>query len=490
MLKGFIENNILTTGPVDQLLHKASGLARDIAVLGLPKEAGDIWNTIILHPDFRPTSELLLVWKCTGFAAPDGLWQYISGWDALAKMAPAELSRELISSIRPRHPTLRLGATGPATHDSVPQASSRNTEAPLEWTEFVGNVKFHPAEPPKRCAVVLSDAYRCRRDDLVPAVMSKTVEALRYGADTDNLCKVLEIWEPYFLSGWTREQLGLSREAVQGYAAYVQRVVEKRLTNGRKRYEEFYENHSLRQILDEIDENTIESPLYRTFEYPRMEEDKMLPSILHAPASTQQIQEAEERIGRSLPEDIQAYFRLTNGCGEIAIEEGQSFKCRLPPVEEMEFEDWQDGYSFALLPNLGRRVEVDWPGVDRGIKMYEPDGQGTEYVWIMDGEKIAEAKEKLAAVYEAGDESVKLAIDGEIVAQYGSREAYDAMQDYCLYLQFWGDPQSDIFPTIRPFLCYIAFESRRAEDPSPLKALDEEAEETEEDEPIMGQGGE
>lgn len=128
-----------------------------------------------------------------------------------------------------------------------------------------------------------------------------------------------------------------------------------------------------------------------------------------------------------------------------------------------------EDYSFDLLPKFDA-VNVKWPGVSGGaIAMYEHNGQGTRYVWVATADLIRDAKKRLSEACEAADTVCKASIDRYIVSYYGSREIFDPMNEYCIYHQPWvGVGESDVFPTFRAYLLYVAYESRHQVERSPL----------------------
>lgn len=105
----------------------------------------------------------------------------------------------------------------------------------------------------------------------------------------------------------------------------------------------------------------------------------------------------------------------------------------------LESEEYILDYQFELLPDTHDNisVEIDWPGIEGGgVTLYENDGRGTFYCWIVTESLINIAKERLHATYMEVSEKREV-INKLIVQQYGSMRVFDAMK-YAIYRNRWA----------------------------------------------------
>jgi hypothetical protein len=336
------------------------------------------------------------------------------------------------------------------------------------------------------------------RQNEVPALMEQIAKRIHANQQSEYLSTIRHVWRPYLLAGWLREKLSISLQELQDYAKFILDTTKARLENGAIRPDDVYADFSIQQLLTELDHNTVSDPEYSLQDnydnVSEAEESAVDPgagendsesqklsrpsSILKSPATTEQIVEAETRLSRKLPEDLKDLLLITNGCRPVKIMSSPTFfKLRIPALDDifLEEEDYMLDYMFELLPDANLGIGIDWPGIEGGgIALYEHDGQGTEYVWILTESLVEEAKSSLQMAYDEADEEKKGAIDRQIVSYYGSREVYDELKT-CLYLQCWGEPNGQIvFPTFKSYLNWVAYQSRGRQERSPLKGVDGE----------------
>jgi hypothetical protein len=249
-----------------------------------------------------------------------------------------------------------------------------------------------------------------------------------------------QAWERYFLSGWLRERLGVDENELKEYARFVCETARKRLENGVLKATEVSKDHSMKEMLDELDRNTVGTVVPTGyFEYANVlyednndegkEHVKTAPyshpsTILRKPATPEQIAEAEMTLGRSLPDDLKEFYALTNGTRPVIRGPWQPPIPKLPLMSVQSLfwqeEDWMTNYAFNLLPEGKLRLSIDWPGVEYGgIAMYESIDQG-EYLWYLTEELVSKAKKVLKDAYQKKEQAEKQALDALVKMHHGS----------------------------------------------------------------------
>ena len=113
------------------------------------------------------------------------------------------------------------------------------------------------------------------------------------------------------------------------YATSVHDTTRKILEEGSLKATEFFQDYSMKEMLDELDENTVDRAVPKEYhEYVSAqyedndEEDRKhfetsryshSSTILRKAATAEQLSQAEKTIGRSLPDDLKEFYALTNG---------------------------------------------------------------------------------------------------------------------------------------------------------------------------------
>lgn len=314
-------------------------------------------------------------------------------------------------------------------------------------------------------------AHSLGHDNDVETLMTRIAKRIHSNQQPEYLGFLRVVWQRYLLPGWLRKQLDLSPEKLSSYADFVLATAKRRLEDGPLRPEALYADKSIHGLLEILEHNTKTDPRYEDEDEDQNSVPPEQRQVLRPAATDEEISAAEERIGRLLPDDMKDFLRISNGCGRIRSG-AWLFRVPLPPLDQIYLEDegYMADYTFTLLPDadLGG-VEVDWPGITGGgIAMYENDGQGTDYVWILTEELVAEAKARLDEAYVAATGEQKGKITRAIEQLYGSVRAFDEMRT-CVYRQGWGSPSGQICcPSFRAFLCRVVYESQYVEERSPL----------------------
>jgi hypothetical protein len=306
---------------------------------------------------------------------------------------------------------------------------------------------------------------------------------------------IQQAWGRYFLSGWFQEKLEVTEYRLERYAEFVLDTTRKRLEQGFLKPEVVFKDKTFEQMVQEIQVNTLRhTQVFEEYYYtsdgegggskeiiqgekpPNNVKYSAPTKILRKPATDQDIVAAEERVGRPLPDDLKQFYSITNGTRRVAC--GPFYwrlSNRLPKVQDLEWEEeaYMTDYGFNLIPWEEVPLAVDWPGIaGGGISMYEHDGQGTRYVWYIQGELLNIAKQALNSAYETADEKGKEILDELVVQYHGSWERLKSL-DACWYQHTWGMPEGTIiFYDFRSYLSHVLHKTMYEKDKSPFKEND------------------
>lgn len=472
-LQNFFEDEILCDWSKDRVAGEALLKAKEIAMLGMPEEANAILKLLSDHGLFRfgdASFEIECIWTSSGLPPPD-----LSRGGEGAVWVPSEeslMKKEL--ELGRQFPYLPDYAHWSCVDQRMFDRLSGWLDTQRDSEHSDASTGFQAMKVSSGLAALLAMSSELGTEDTMlkqMSIMSIVAKRVHANCQMDYLGTVRAVWEPYLLSGWLRERLDLTVKSVQEYAHFVLSTTQARLERGAIRPDELYAGFSMEQVIEHINQNTITTEGYtdEDINVDAGEEEFRQDSIMREPATVEHIEQAEKRLGRQIPSEMKEFYRLTNGTGRVRRSE--DFDIRLAPLDDLFYEEEQymEDYSFNLLPKF-EGVDVMAPGISGGaISMYEGDGQGTLYVWVVTAELIRDAKKRLSEAYEAADAVGKASVDQAIVDYYGSREVFNAMNDYCIYQQPWaGDGESDVFPTFRAYLLNVAFESRHQVERSPL----------------------
>lgn len=98
----------------------------------------------------------------------------------------------------------------------------------------------------------------------IPDLMKRIANRIHANQQSHYLASIRFIWKEYLISGWLREHLRVSFESMKEYASFVLATTKKRLDSGPQNANDLYANHTLKQLLQELDQNTISSPTSKT----------------------------------------------------------------------------------------------------------------------------------------------------------------------------------------------------------------------------------
>lgn len=325
-------------------------------------------------------------------------------------------------------------------------------------------------------------------------IMARITDQIHVDQQALYLALVRQAWKRYFLSGWLRERLGVDKNKLREYAGFIRETTRKRLEEGVLKATEVFKDHSMKEMLDELDRNTVRTVVpeeYFEIASVRYEDNDdegkehvktaryLHPStILRKPATPEQIAEAETTVGRPLPDDLKEFYALTNGTRPVSQGPWPPMpELRLKSVQSLYWEegDWMTNYPLVLLAEGKLPKSVDWPGIEYGgIAMYENCGQSTDYLWYLTEELVDKAKKVLDDAYQKKEQAEKQALDELVNIHYGSWERLKNLKT-CWYQQRWGIPEGTVvYHDFKAFLSEVVLNSRVEEDKSPLRAPKEE----------------
>lgn len=324
-------------------------------------------------------------------------------------------------------------------------------------------------------------------------IMAHITDRIHVGQQALYLALVRQAWKRYFLSGWLRERLGADENKLREYAEFIRETTRKRLEEGVLLATEVFKDHSMKEMLDELDRNTVGTVVPEDYfefasvhyedndeegkEHVKTAKNSHPSTILRKPATPEQIAEAETTVGRPLPDDLKEFYALTNGTRPVLQGPWPPVpELRLKSVQSLYWEecDWMTNYPLVLLADGKLPKSVDWPGIEHGgIAMYESCGQGTNYLWYLTEELVSKAKKALDDAYQKKSQAEKQVLDELVNLHYGSWERLKNLKT-CWYQQLWGTPEETaVYPDFKAFLGEVVLKSRLEVDKSPLRAPDE-----------------
>ena len=294
-------------------------------------------------------------------------------------------------------------------------------------------------------------------------IMSRIAQCINGNQQTVYLSQVRHVWRRYFVSVWLRDRLRLNVQDLKGYAQYVREMTKKRLEEGMLKPDDVFKDKTFEEMLGELDSNTVpftEDPDYELVDYGSDDDgendepsadrgENRLDTILREPATVEQIAAVEERLGQPLPGDLKDFYALTNGTRHVVKQYpgNHIFKRRFPKIQSLcwEDDDYMDDYSFVLLPESETPVSIGWPGIEGGgIAIHDRDGEGSEYVWYLNGEVVAKAKRALSEAYGDVDDTGKRALDILVKKYHGGWERLGDLKA-CWYQQSGGSDDTIVF---------------------------------------------
>lgn len=481
-LQGFYEDQILGEPSPDVVGRQGYRQALHLAMLGLADEAHAIFMLLHRH-DLKPARQ---------WAQGTSIALFYHASDLASPLAGEESDVVELQRFSMKFPLSYIHNSDGQQID-LDNITENDFSALHEYTMELTS-KDHANAATGYAAVKLSAALttltymadalgkEAEARDLL-AMMSRRINANRQAAFIDS---AFVAWEKWFLPGELRRAIGVEIFDLQDYTVFVRETLEKRLENGPVLPGEVYAGKSIRELLEELDRNTMSDPEFDPSEFWFGGEEEAQPaSIFKEPATEEDIRTKEEEMGRWLPGQLRELLKISNGCEHVKSAPGDR-AMRLVPLDMIFLEDdeYMDDYGFSLLPDF--KVEPARPrGIDEkdyeysfkvelcryggGIGIYEPDGQGTDYVWILPGATVDAARRKVQETYDKVSEEQQGRIEEEIGRRYGSRAVYEGIE-YCINVQGWGSPKGQkVYPDFMSYLRAVVYESRVGVDRSPVK---------------------
>ena len=245
-------------------------------------------------------------------------------------------------------------------------------------------------------------------------------------------------------------------------------ILKQRIESGAQRP---FKDKTMEELVHIIDENT------RRHEYAEREYDQRFQmdqnqlnnvrndSILHYPASVQDIASLEERLNTTLPEDYKEYLRITDGMNTVwngvyhesfvASSFNVRYEDQLAPLDiptPCELLPWEE------LPYDS--FKVDWPELDfkQVIQLHDIEYGDLEGTWLVKPEMVRKAVETFFERFDMeNDEEVKKLVERAVVDHFGGMEQLRNME--------WGllrevhQTGYDAYGSFRDFIEHLAANS-------------------------------
>jgi hypothetical protein len=203
--------------------------------------------------------------------------------------------------------------------------------------------------------------------------------------------------------------------------------------------------YSMRDLVLKLDENTIRH------DYDEMNgilqeellEQKFMGnrSILHQPATEEEIQSLEQRLGVELPEDYKEFLRISNGLE--GIWNGYHHQGHLGSTNDVQWSeliwgDVQEPLPLELVDWTELPFKVDWPAFDlrQAISIHNPSDECNP--WLVKPELAKQAVAKLFEAYEGLGGEDKETARKVFGSYFGSIEALREMEWCVVTWTHWG----------------------------------------------------
>ncbi|KAF2715421.1 hypothetical protein K504DRAFT_339817, partial [Pleomassaria siparia CBS 279.74] len=154
-----------------------------------------------------------------------------------------------------------------------------------------------------------------------------------------------------------------------------------RLENGQTRE---FRDLSMKELVKVFNDNTLKNAVWEEMD---IDPDDPPETILHDPATDEQIKELEDRLGRTLPDDYKEFFAATNGIDSFW--NGFYGEPRFLGAEDVHLFDaseQQKAWSAAAVRIrfvTDMSIKVKWPPLDRVIAINDGD-ENTRFVWLIE----------------------------------------------------------------------------------------------------------
>jgi hypothetical protein len=215
----------------------------------------------------------------------------------------------------------------------------------------------------------------------------KALDILQIFADNLNstwteLSKSRQVWR-YLKHYALARTIEVNEEKLETFSIEVYATFKERLDKGAARQ---FRDLPMRDLVNMFNENTLKNAVWEEMD---VDPDDPPETILHDPATAEQIATLEEEIGQELPDDFKEFLQYSNGMESFW--NGFFGEPRILGTDEIEVFDateqqeiWDEAnVEIAFVTSMS--VKVDWPILDRVIKINN-GSEETKFLWLMDPE--------------------------------------------------------------------------------------------------------
>ncbi|KAI4945836.1 hypothetical protein J4E91_007750 [Alternaria rosae] len=277
----------------------------------------------------------------------------------------------------------------------------------------------------------------------------------------------MESWQAWKLykRGALRQQLNIDEAALANFAQDFEHTVTERLANGRSKPRS---NLSVQELLKAVEYNTQTNPKAR--QYSNANEQPHETSLINAPATESQIEEAEARLNITLPSDYKAFLRFSNGFGSAWGHPLGDFQTPLHSVDKLRWLDpTEEDYFTDLSLDLPTRWDK-WPfAPPPTAKAYACDDvsehfligraleigtQEIDNTWLLPPSTIMPIKQAVKKMLDDGSlgEREKNSVRAAIRDYAGSEEEWEEMEWACVTWASGGVAAMYVYPGFRAWL--------------------------------------
>ncbi|KKZ63648.1 hypothetical protein EMCG_02089 [[Emmonsia] crescens] len=221
--------------------------------------------------------------------------------------------------------------------------------------------------------------------------------------------------------GTLAKTIGVNDQKVYAYANELEETLDERIREGRMKLDHL----TMRQMLEILDNNTRTNP-------ESLEDyiDGPPKSLLHDPASVEEIAEAERKLGIKPPADYKEFLAVTDGFEQSWG--GIISDPPLHPVRDIRWlEDDEDYFIDLELELLGPGFPYGmWPTVGKALEIGSED---INNVWLIPPPKVQEVQNRLSEILKSGecDDELKKRIVDKMETFAGGIEGFMRLE-WCL----------------------------------------------------------
>lgn len=287
------------------------------------------------------------------------------------------------------------------------------------------------------------------------AILRRISKRLNANQQIEYLAQSQRAWR-MLARGALADMLAIDKEKIEVFARELEDAIDERFGNGRLEITDAT-THALLKTMElnsrtnpDADEGGPDG---------RLDADK---TLFRNPATAQQIEETEERLGIKLPDDYNEFMLITNGFG--AAFSGILFEPPLHPLSELRWLsddeeyftelplDMPEDMFMALRPQNG---ELDQVNVGKAIEV------GTEDIynqWLIPPAKMNEVKVQVRMILDSAnfDEKAKSSVRNMVQNFAGSEEKFWGLDWGFLTWASGGSASMVAYPSFKAYLRDVA----------------------------------